>query len=191
VPKPFANISNKASPASVSIGSPAWKSSSIDLIETYVANGFGIGLSVLIPKAKSSASVRIVPLQDFSPVVMGALWRGKNLLPASGVLDELQLRAKRLVATPETKPPASAAKKYNARLNQSLADPAQAAPPSFLGILCLVLGQLTPAILLEIPPRRSPNLLLPTPSQLFSNSGHRLLLRLRVKRDVTCIELGN
>src|SRR5215472_14662508 len=36
--------------------------SSIDLIETYVANGFGIGLSVLVPKAKSAPGVRAILL---------------------------------------------------------------------------------------------------------------------------------
>jgi len=39
---------------------------------------------------------------------MGALWRGKTSSLLQAFLDELQLRAKRLVATPETKPPASA-----------------------------------------------------------------------------------
>jgi DNA-binding transcriptional LysR family regulator len=94
---------------------PSMEVSSIDLIETYVANGFGIGLSVLIPKAKSSASVRIVPLQDFSPVVMGALWRGKTSSLLQAFLDELQLHAKRLVATPEAKPLASAGAKNTPR----------------------------------------------------------------------------
>src|SRR5262249_10171167 len=53
--------------------------SSIDLIETYVVNGFGIGLSVLIPKARLPEGIRSIPLSQtqFTPVIMGALWRGK------------------------------------------------------------------------------------------------------------------
>ena len=75
---------------------PSIEVSSIDLIETYVANGFGIGLSVLVPKARLADNVRALPLPDFSPVVMGALWRGKTSALLQAFLDELQLRAKRL-----------------------------------------------------------------------------------------------
>lgn len=73
--------------------------SSIELIETYVANGFGIGLSVLVPKAPVAAGIRALPLptNDFAPVAMGALWRGKSSALLQAFLDELQLRAKRLV----------------------------------------------------------------------------------------------
>jgi DNA-binding transcriptional LysR family regulator len=75
---------------------PSIEVSSIDLIETYVANGFGIGVSVQVPKAKPAANVRLVPLPGFAPVVVGALWRGKASALVQAFLDELQLRAKRL-----------------------------------------------------------------------------------------------
>lgn len=77
---------------------PAIEVSSIDLVETYVANGFGIGISVVLPKAPSPPGVRILPLPaaDFEPVLMGALWRGKSTALLQAFLDELQLRAKRL-----------------------------------------------------------------------------------------------
>jgi DNA-binding transcriptional LysR family regulator len=72
--------------------------SSIDLIETYVANGFGIGLSVLVPKTSLPATIRAIPLAktQFAPVIIGALWRGKASVLLQAFLDELQLRAKRL-----------------------------------------------------------------------------------------------
>jgi DNA-binding transcriptional LysR family regulator len=70
--------------------------SSVELIETYVANGFGIGLSVQVPRAKLSPGVRAVPLPDFPPVILGALWRGKTFALLQAFLDEFQLRAKRL-----------------------------------------------------------------------------------------------
>jgi DNA-binding transcriptional LysR family regulator len=72
--------------------------SSIDLIETYVASGFGIGLSVLVPKTELPANVRVIPLSktDFAPVIIGALWRGKTSALLQAFLDELRLRAKRL-----------------------------------------------------------------------------------------------
>jgi DNA-binding transcriptional LysR family regulator len=73
--------------------------SSIDLIETYVANGFGIGLSVLVPKAELPSTIRALPLPtgEFAPVSVGALWRGKTSALQQAFLDEMQLRAKRLV----------------------------------------------------------------------------------------------
>jgi DNA-binding transcriptional LysR family regulator len=51
--------------------------STLDLVTRYVANGDGIGLNVLVhPKAKSR-EVRLLPLEGFAPVTMGALWRGE------------------------------------------------------------------------------------------------------------------
>ena len=77
---------------------PSMEVSSVDLIETYVANGFGLGLSVRMPKASLSPRVRVVPLPDFAPVILGALWRGKISALLQAFLDELQLRAKRFSA---------------------------------------------------------------------------------------------
>jgi len=74
---------------------PSIEVSSLDLIETYVASGFGIGVSVQVPKAKLSPNVRVVPLPDFTPVVLGAMWRGKTSALLQAFLDEMQLRAKR------------------------------------------------------------------------------------------------
>jgi len=75
---------------------PSIEVSSVDLIETYVGNGFGIGVSVLVPRASMSPNVRTLPLPDFAPVIMGALWQGKTSALLQIFLDELQLRAKRL-----------------------------------------------------------------------------------------------
>ena len=78
---------------------PGIEVSSMDLIETYVANGFGIGLSVQVPNAKVSPKVRTVPVPDFAPVSLGAIWRGKAAALLQVFLDEIQLRAKRFSAT--------------------------------------------------------------------------------------------
>jgi DNA-binding transcriptional LysR family regulator len=74
---------------------PSIEVSSLDLIETYVASGFGIGVSVQVPKARLSPNVRAVPLPDFAPVVVGAIWRGKTSALLQAFLDEMQVRAKR------------------------------------------------------------------------------------------------
>jgi len=75
---------------------PSIEVSSIDLIETYVASGFGIGLGVLVPRAKTPANIRMLPLPGFPPVVIGALWRGKSSALLQAFLDELSVRAKKL-----------------------------------------------------------------------------------------------
>lgn len=77
---------------------PSIEVSSLDLVETYVANGFGIGLSVQVPKAIHEPGIRALPLpqSEFAPVVMGALWRGKVTAIMQAFLDEMQLRAKAL-----------------------------------------------------------------------------------------------
>ncbi|MBI3415402.1 MAG: LysR family transcriptional regulator [Verrucomicrobia bacterium] len=51
--------------------------SSLDLIEAYVANGFGIGLSIAIPKGALNPKLRLLPLDDFAPVRLGVLWQGQ------------------------------------------------------------------------------------------------------------------
>lgn len=73
---------------------PSIEVSSIDLIETYVANGFGIGLALMVPGARISSEVRVIPVPEFGPVMAGVLWRGKPSALMQMFLDEIQLRAK-------------------------------------------------------------------------------------------------
>lgn len=75
---------------------PSIEINSTDAIETYVANGFGIGLTVSIPKTKMSPKVRALALPGFPPLTVGALWRGKASAPLKTLLDELQAQALRL-----------------------------------------------------------------------------------------------
>lgn len=75
---------------------PGIEASSVDLVETYVASGLGIGVSVAIPKKNLPASVRALPLRGFPPVVIGAMWRGRTTPLLQAFLEEMKLRAKRL-----------------------------------------------------------------------------------------------
>jgi len=72
---------------------PGIEVSSLELIETYVASGLGIGLSVAIPGATPSPTIRAIYLNDFSPILIGALWRGKPTPLLRSVLDEMTLKA--------------------------------------------------------------------------------------------------
>ena len=55
----------------------AIESSSMDLVETYVAEGFGIGLSVEVPETHRRAGVKALSLPGFAPLIVAALWQGK------------------------------------------------------------------------------------------------------------------
>ncbi len=76
---------------------PSIEASSADLVETYVANGLGIGVSVAIPKKSHPENVLSLPLTDFPPVIIGAMWRGRTTQLLQVFLNEFQARAKRLM----------------------------------------------------------------------------------------------
>jgi DNA-binding transcriptional LysR family regulator len=75
---------------------PTMEASSIDLIETYVANGLGIGLGVAIPKRPLPANVLALPLKDFPPALIGALWRGKTTPLIAAFLELARQRVQEL-----------------------------------------------------------------------------------------------
>jgi DNA-binding transcriptional LysR family regulator len=77
---------------------PGIEVSSLDVLETYVRNGYGLGLTVIVPKAAPGDGVRLLPLPDFEPVTIGALWQGKLVPITQAFLGELQERAKLLTA---------------------------------------------------------------------------------------------
>ena len=51
---------------------------SLDLIQEYVGAGFGVGLSVRVPRAQVSSRVRILELPDFPSVTLGSLYRAES-----------------------------------------------------------------------------------------------------------------
>lgn len=67
---------------------------SLDLVETYVANGFGIGVGVEVPAMKSDALVRRIPLVGFEPVTAGVIWSGPRSDLIDALIREFELRAK-------------------------------------------------------------------------------------------------
>jgi DNA-binding transcriptional LysR family regulator len=75
---------------------PSIEVSSLELIETYVANGLGAGVALALPGKKFSARVRALPLNGFPPMILGALWNGRKTPLLETFLNELKLRAQRL-----------------------------------------------------------------------------------------------
>ena len=72
--------------------------SSVELVQTYVANGYGIGVTVGIPKMKFHPEVRVLPLEGFVHVKFGALWQGGKNPLLDTFLKIAQSAARRLVA---------------------------------------------------------------------------------------------
>ena len=75
---------------------PSVEASSIDLVEAYVANHLGIGLTVVQPWRPLPAGVRALPLADFPPALIGAVWRGKITPLVAAFLEVAAVRAKEL-----------------------------------------------------------------------------------------------
>lgn len=71
--------------------------SSLDLVQTYVASGYGIGVSVGVPKATYLPGVRPLPLEDFPLLSFGAIWSGKPSPVVAAFLEVLQTAARELM----------------------------------------------------------------------------------------------
>ena len=76
---------------------PAVEASSLDLVETYVANGLGLGVGVTVPQRALPANVRALPLKGFPPAQIGALWRGKNTPLLDSFLVLAKQRAREII----------------------------------------------------------------------------------------------
>jgi DNA-binding transcriptional LysR family regulator len=72
--------------------------SSLGLIEAYVSNGFGIGLTLHIPKMPVAPELRLLPLTGFPPIDVGALWLGKRTRLMDDFVEECHRRAEWLLS---------------------------------------------------------------------------------------------
>ncbi|MSU62441.1 MAG: LysR family transcriptional regulator [Pedosphaera sp.] len=64
--------------------------SSVELVQTYVTNGYGIGLSIAVPKAPTPPGLRALPLEGFQPVSFGLQWQGKPDVIAKAFIATVQ-----------------------------------------------------------------------------------------------------
>lgn len=76
-------------PVTVEVGS-------LDAVREYVANGFGVGMGVVIPGDKLPKGVRCFKPSGFPPLVVGALWQGHLKPVAKLFLEAAKLRSKEL-----------------------------------------------------------------------------------------------
>jgi DNA-binding transcriptional LysR family regulator len=77
--------------------------SSLDLIPSYVQAGFGIGVSVAVPGEKPPPKIRQLPLPNFPPLVIAALWQGKLPPVAHAFLEKIKVHARELMQTAATR----------------------------------------------------------------------------------------
>ena len=75
---------------------PSVEVTSLALVETYAAKGYGIGLALRLPGMNFPAELRVIPLPDFPAIGVGALWRGKPGALTRMFLDEMRKRAAEL-----------------------------------------------------------------------------------------------
>lgn len=78
---------------------------SLDLIETYVQQRLGIGLSVKIPGETLRPQIRELPLKEIPGVKVGILWRSPLSPVAETLLSQVKERARQLAHSPVPAPP--------------------------------------------------------------------------------------
>jgi len=72
--------------------------STVELVQTYVANGYGIGVTVGVPKMKYHPQVRVLPLEGFDYVPFGILWQGRRSPMLDAFFKICDAAARRLLA---------------------------------------------------------------------------------------------
>jgi DNA-binding transcriptional LysR family regulator len=72
---------------------PNMEACSLEVINTYVTNGYGIGLSVAIPQQPFPRTLRALPLDGFKPIELRVLWYGEPNPLMNAFLEEIQRRA--------------------------------------------------------------------------------------------------
>jgi len=76
--------------------------STVDLVQTYVANGYGYGVTVGIPKAKWHPDVRAVPLKGFPLTTFGVMWQGRKTPVLEALLVLVEGAVRHLMAGEES-----------------------------------------------------------------------------------------
>jgi DNA-binding transcriptional LysR family regulator len=75
---------------------PSLEVGSLDLVARYVAEGFGVGVSLHLPQVKLPASVKQLPLPEFSPVPFVMMWSGRLSPLSETFIEEAAKLAKEL-----------------------------------------------------------------------------------------------
>lgn len=68
--------------------------SSVEMVQNYVAYGYGIGVTVHLPELKLHPDVRVLPLAGFDSVTFGVLWQGRKTAVLAGMIQILERKAR-------------------------------------------------------------------------------------------------
>jgi len=71
--------------------------STVEMVQTYVANGYGIGVTVGVPKMKYHPQVRLLRLDGFEAVTFGVLWQGRRNVLFDALFKTLENAARGLM----------------------------------------------------------------------------------------------
>jgi DNA-binding transcriptional LysR family regulator len=74
------------------------EASSMALITTYVALGDGLGVNAALPEVVRHPQVRVLPLEGFDPIELGAVWQGEPKPALLALLEEMQRYAGKMTA---------------------------------------------------------------------------------------------
>lgn len=85
--------------------------SSVEMVQIYVAHGYGIGVTVHLPELKLHPDVRALPLPDFKTVTFGILTQGRHTPVLNGLIQMLEQRAAELTRKASVSPKLPPAKK--------------------------------------------------------------------------------
>ena len=72
---------------------------SLSLVERYVEEGYGVGLSVRVPGARLARGLRAVELDDFPAMPLGLMWRDNEDRLTRAFREEVERRAAKFGAT--------------------------------------------------------------------------------------------
>jgi hypothetical protein len=75
---------------------PSLELSGLDLISRYVAEGFGVGVIVKMPRMVVPPGVRVLELPDFDPISFGVMWTGRLSALQEQFLEEVRNLAAKL-----------------------------------------------------------------------------------------------
>lgn len=76
---------------------PTMELTSLELIQIYTSEGYGIGLGAYVPQNRLRPGIRAIVLEDFPPVDFGLLWHGRMSCATAAIAEELEKRAHEVV----------------------------------------------------------------------------------------------
>lgn len=69
----------------------------VDMVQTYVVNGYGVGVTIAVPGTQWHPQVRALPLADFPLVTFGLLWQGRKTELVKTLFDQVETAARKLM----------------------------------------------------------------------------------------------